>query len=156
MAQTQLAFPTGVDLSTKSIALYNIYGSEKYLLNLDDPVNFVSLFSRLREICSQFPLTNYIGVDWSPYEAFWGSRKHSQLKALITGILTGYLMTTGRVVVWVPPTEVRKALGLKKPNSSKEEVHRMFTQITGQELSEDLDIADAQIIFAVLLGVLNS
>lgn len=51
-------------------------------------------------------------IDWTVYEAFWGSTRSSVMKALVAGYLFRYLLEQECLPMFVPPFTVREKLHL--------------------------------------------
>lgn len=96
-----------------------------------------------------------IGVDWDPRSVFWRGRKLQAIQlAFFMGYLTGTAATLGYPVVYLPPEEVRKRLGLTARNSKESLWETLSPRIGAEKVTgdENSDLQDS-IILAYLIAI---
>jgi hypothetical protein len=154
----------GIDFSLRhgAISAYTIHGGQAQRLLLSrwtkgdtvavrdlDPVKGAEF---VQEFVIQ-PLLNWgqptccTGIDWSPHEAFWGSRSPAVWKGFLIGYLYRALLAYSFSPMILPPSVVRRLLGLKR-NCSKEEVWDTGLVQSGLsfEEKENEDVLDSVIL----------
>lgn len=91
-------------------------------------VGFAKLTYELSKVIDNIPTAvELVLIEWSLNEVYWGNRKHSNLKTLLVGWITGTLQYSGKRVEFVSPRDVREVLGLRH-NASKIQTHTTFIE----------------------------
>lgn len=128
----------------------------------DHPSHLIDYFMGVFDYFKVFRVTRrYIGIEWDPTEAFWGSKIPAVMKAFVLGSLYQYLLSIGNFPVTVAPQKLREALGLPA-RTSKEEMHDYFREHHIPEPSLDAwddsgpDMKDAVIVAFALYHAITS
>lgn len=91
-----------------------------------------------------------VGIDWGLHEANWGSRGPGLQKAFLAGYLYRCLLERGDLPVFIPPSEVRNFVGLKR-NQTKDDVHLSFRSYLHPSLQ--YETYSEHVVDAALLGL---